>query len=192
MPLFHVFMGGTRLNTCMAKVLTHPSDFKKYVYGETDTMKVGVGTDEKNYSNKAYAKKKTTDIMMGTINRLSYLGYELDKEPLVLVSWYNPAYNVIEGVNINYLPVAIRRNLVKYVKKTNALRIKAGKPLLIDYHDLKKAIPEIQGAWRRYKVIATKGEQIVRLDEWESVLTESTKYKNHYKFIMAKLRKPRG
>lgn len=175
----------------MAKVTNKAKAFADYVYGRDSEGRVGLGVDTSNYANRSYANKKTTDIVIGTINRLLYLGYEVDREPLVLVSWFNASYQVIEGVNVNYLPVAIRRRLLDYVKRTNRLRIKSGKPIMIDYHQLKTAIPEIQGAWRRYKLLATRNEEIVKFADWDKVITESTKYQNHYKTTMRRLRKYR-
>lgn len=167
----------------MAVVSSRKSDFKDMYTGFT-TQDVGLGTIDPNaYASQAYRKKKIDKILIGTLNRIIYAGFEHDKEPLVLVMAYEPRYNTIIGYNMHYLPEKFRKAILDLVLKSNLARIKKNNPLIVNYTMIKKAVPASLGAIRRYKVVGVKVVDQYKIVEWNDVIQEKSKWSGMYKNV---------
>ena len=142
----------------------------------------GLGSISPNiYASDAYRKKKVSKILIGTINRIVYIGFEHDVRPLVLIMAYEPKYHTIIGFNLSYLPEVYRRAILKLVLKSNKTRIKKQNPLIVNYSMIKRAIPASVGAVRRYKVIGVRVLDTYRLSEWDETIQYKSKWQNMYK-----------
>src|SRR4030066_1763690 len=149
----------------MTAISSKKSDFLE-MYDGFDIVKAGLGAiDPLVYASAAYAKKKTNKILIGTINRIIYTGFEHEIQPLVLVMAYKEKYHTIIGYNLNYLPEVYRKALLNLVLKSNKVRIRKKNPIIINYSMIKRAIPPTSGAIRRYKVIGIRLLDSYRLSE---------------------------
>jgi hypothetical protein len=152
------------------------------MYDGFESVEGSLGSIDPNiYATKNYGKKKVDKILIGTINRLIYSGFEHDMQPLVLVMAYEPAYNTIIGYNLHYAPESVRKAIIELVLKSNTSRIKKNNPLLVDYGMLKKAVPQSMGMIRRYKVVGVRIVDQYRLNEWNKVIKEKSKWQGMYK-----------
>ena len=136
------------------------------IYDGFDQHTVGIGTGGEKYSSKKYKNKKQQTLLIGALSRIIYSGFEHDPRPLILSMAYEPAYNTIIGLNLNYAPVRTRNTIIKWVIKSNMLRIKKNKPIIVDYPALKKAVPKIGMYVRRYKASGIRVTENVPLKEW--------------------------
>ena len=165
----------------MAKLSNSFKDFLP-LYRGFDQKLAGLGTiDPTIYADKRYAKKKTSMILIGGINEIIYSGYENDKNPKVLVMGFEPIYNTIIGINMNYAPQQIRHAIIKYTFMSNKLRIKQQKPLMIDYPNMLKAIPQIGGMVRRYKLQGIRVTENYPLNEWYKETQGKSSWQGMYK-----------
>jgi len=165
----------------MTVISSKKSDFLS-IYQGFGTTKAGLGKIDPNiYSTKAYRKKKINKILIGTLNRIIYSGFDHDKEPLVLVMAYEAKYNTIIGYNFHYLPENYKRAILDVVIRSNRARIKKNNPIIVDYSLLKKAVPKSVGAIRRYKVVGVRVVDQYKLDEWPKIVKEKSKWQNIYK-----------
>ncbi len=101
----------------------------------------------------------------------------------MLAMAYNPSYNVILGYNLHYCPPVMRKAILKYVLESNAARIKSNLPMLVDYHAIKRAIPDSQYIVRMYKIVGINVLETLQLNEWPSAIQDKTKWQGHYKML---------
>lgn len=160
------------------------SKFQDYIdlYDGYDSKTVGIGGIDPNiYYSKRYAKKKQQKILIGALQRIVYSGYEHDVEPLIIPMAYESAYNTMLCYNLHYIPIKFRKAMIKLILQQNQARIKKNQPLFIDYYYLKRVFPVSTLIVRRYKVVGIRVVDRYRLNEWDSVLNEPSKWSMHYK-----------
>lgn len=155
------------------------------MYSGYDVQQVGLGMQNPNiYATPAYQKKKIQNMLIGGISDINYAGYEVDRQPMVLVLHYEPAYNTVIGINLRYAPATVRRKILKYVLDANMARIKSNVPMMIDWKSLKRVVPEVMGMTRRYKIVGIRVEQTYQLNEWPEVLKVKSPHENVYRLQM--------
>jgi hypothetical protein len=176
---------------------TITSNFNKDVAAVYDgfkenRQKVGLGLINPNiYATPDYQEKKISNIIVGGISDCIYSGFERDPTPLILTFAFESAYNTILGFNIRYIPPPIRKALLKYVIDTNVVRIQSNQPMLIDYHSTVRAIPEVRGIVRRYKIVGLRvnnatGMGTVPLIEWPNLINLQSPVQHIYKIGLKK------
>lgn len=165
----------------MASITAHQKDFLP-LYKGFDTTTVGLGAIDPNiYSDKKYQQKKKQQILIGGLSELVYSGFEHDMKPKVIVMGYEPQYNTVIGINLNYGPEKVRHAIIKLIFRSNKLRIKQQKPLIIDYKMLEKVVPQVKGMIRRYKVVGIKVLNSYPLNEWETKTKGASKWQAMYR-----------
>lgn len=151
-------------------------------YDGYDSQQVGLGLINPSiYSTPDYTKKKIQNMALGLISEIRYAGFEHDPNPTVLAMAYIPAYNMIMGYNLRYGTQKLRQAMLKYVLDTNAARIKANQPIMIDYHAMKRAIPDSQYLLRNYKVVGIAVKDTLNLNEWVDVVKEKSQFDGFYR-----------
>lgn len=157
------------------------------MYDGFDSTKVGIGMMNPNiYATQAYQKKKIQNMIIGGVSDVIYSGHEHDRFPKILTVAYEPQYNTVIGVNLNYLPPDYRKNVLKFILETNKARIKSNVPLVINFDSLRKIVPQVNGAIRRYKVVGIRVNKTYQLNEWPEIVNESSKWQNHWKLGVKK------
>ena len=154
------------------------------MYDGFDSTSVGIGMQNPNiYATPEYQKKKIQKLVIGGISRIVYSGYDQDPEPLCLSMMLEGQYNTILALNLHYVPPPIRKNILKFIMQANAPRIKANLPLIVNYESLKRAVPQIKGIVRRYKIVGIRVVETYKLAEWPKLIQENSKYENVYKTV---------
>jgi len=152
------------------------------MYTGFDSKEVGAGTINPNiYSNPDYAKKKTSTLLIGGLSQISYGGWEHDTAPLILTMHYVAAYNVLLAMNLHYVPEKIRHQIVQYILKTNKNRIKSNQPIIIDYNNMKRAIPVTSAIVRMYKLPLIRVIETYPLQAWGVAIDGKSKWDSHFK-----------
>lgn len=152
------------------------------MYDGYDTTKVGAGLVTPDiYATPSYSKKKIRNLVIGGISEIVYSGYEHDQSPMVIPMQYEPRYNTIIGINLNYAPASVRKNILKYILEANAARIKGNQPLMINYDSLKRLVPQVRGMIRRYKVVLIRPVETYQLNEWPEVLKKRSRWEKMYR-----------
>jgi hypothetical protein len=152
------------------------------MYDGFDSTTVGIGMQNPNiYATPEYQKKKIQKLVIGGISKIVYSGYENDLTPMCLALGVEPRYNTIIGLNLRYVPPKIRQNVMKYVLSANAARIRANQPLMINLDSLRRLIPQINGAIRRYKIVGIRVVETYKLTDWPSLITENSPFENHWR-----------
>lgn len=150
-------------------------------YDGYDQQAVGLGLLDPNiYASPAYQKKKINNLAIGLISSISYGGAEHDPSPDVLVIGYEVAYNTVIGFSLRYATPKIRTAIMKFVLDSNAARIKGNQPIMIDYHSLKRAVPDCQYIVRRYKVVGISIKETYPLLEWPKLAKKTTPFDGFY------------
>lgn len=150
-------------------------------------QQVGLGLINPNiYHSPDYQEKKINSIILGGISDCIYVGFFEDPNPIILTFTFESAYNTILGFNIRYIPPPIRKALLKYVLDTNVARIQSNQPILIDYQSTARAIPEVKGIVRRYKIVGLRvndatGMGTVPLVEWPNLINLQSPVQHIYK-----------
>lgn len=151
-------------------------------YTGYDRRAVGPGLINPNiYASDKYALRKTSNILMGSINDFIYAGAEHDRSPLALVWKYEPQYNTILAYNLHYFPIHYRQAILKFVLDSNAARIKNNQPMYIDYDRIKRYIPPSVGGVRRYKIVLINVYGTVPLAQWPAAIKDKSKWTQMYK-----------
>lgn len=153
-------------------------------YDGYDQQEVGLGVVNPNiYATPAYQKKKIQNLMIGGLSSITYAGWDTDQQPNVLVMRFEPGYQTVIGINLRYFPMRIRQAILKYVLDSNVARIKSNQPILIDYNGLKRAVPQIIGGVRRYKIIGVRVMETHPLVEWPNVLKQPSPHESVYRQV---------
>lgn len=156
-------------------------------YDAFNDVAVGAGLFNPDiYATPAYSKKKTKSILIGTLAEIVYGGADYDPMPLALPIKLVSQYNMVQAINLHYVPYKIRVNILKLVLKMNTARIKSNLPIIVDLPTLTKMIPEVQYIIRNYKqvLIGLPGNSgSIPLVEWEEAIKKPSKYENHWKLI---------
>lgn len=153
-------------------------------YDGYDPAKVGIGLMQPDiYKTPNYSKKKIQTLMLGSLSKIIYSGFEHDREPLILPFYVENAYNTVMAFNLRYLPVPLRKAVAKFVLESNVARIKSNLPMIIDYHAVRRAVPEAAYVVRRYKQVGIRVEDTIPLVEWANAIREPSKWQNHYKLF---------
>lgn len=156
-------------------------------YDGFDVTNIGAGLLNPDiYKTKGYSKKKIKKLLIGTLAECSYAGADHDHSPLIIPLGTEPQYGTIIALNLHYVPLQIRRNILKVILESNKARISANQPIMIDWQSLKRSVPEVQYITRRYKQVllgygADGGS--IPLAEWGEVIKERSKWESHYKLI---------
>jgi hypothetical protein len=154
------------------------------MYDGYDQQEVGLGVVQPNiYATPAYKKKKIKSLILGGISEIQYAGMEHDRNPLILTMAYEGPYSTVIGYNLHYCPPKLRSAILKFVLDSNVARIKANQPIIVDYHALKRAIPDSQYLVRRYKVVGINVLETYRLSDWPEAVKDRSKWEGHYKMI---------
>lgn len=152
------------------------------MYSGYNQQKVGAGLITPDiYSTPEYSKKKIKNLVMGGISEVVYSGFETDRSPKLLSFAYETKFNTVLAFNLNYVPPNIRKNILKFVLDSNAARIKSNQPIIINYDSLKRAVPQVQGIVRRYKVVLLRPTKTYQLNEWPEVAKQRSKWQDIYK-----------
>ncbi|MCK4500753.1 hypothetical protein KAU11_09645 [Candidatus Babeliales bacterium] len=152
------------------------------LYAGFDTKDVGAGTiDPSIYATDSYREKKVKKIMIGGINLINYGGWDFDPSPLAMTIYYNPTYGAVLSYNLHYVPKKVRKMMIDFVIKSNIKRIKANKPIIIDYNTMSKAIPVSKHIVRLYKIQLIRVIETYPLNSWGTAIDQSSKLSNHYK-----------
>tara|TARA_B100000700_G_C14819878_1_gene749342 strand:+ start:245 stop:757 length:513 start_codon:yes stop_codon:yes gene_type:complete len=157
---------------------------KDYIdmYNGYDQTKVGAGLINPDiYATPAYTKKKIKNLVIGGITDVVYSGFDVDPNPMCLPMAYEPRYNTIIALNLNYVPSNIRKSIMKFILDSNAARIRSNQPLMVNYDSLSRAIPQVKGIVRRYKVVAIRPIETYQLNEWVELIKRRSRYENVYK-----------
>ena len=151
------------------------------MYSGFDQQQVGLGLIQPNiYATPQYQARKIQNLVIGGISEIVYSGMEHDRSPVVLTMRYESPYNTVLAYNLNYCPQRIRQAILKFVLDANAARIKSNQPIIVDYHALKRAIPDSQYIVRRYKVVGINVRETIPLVEWPEVVKRSSGWEQHY------------
>jgi hypothetical protein len=152
------------------------------MYSGYNQQKVGAGLITPDiYSTPQYSKKKIKNLVMGGISDIMYVSHDIDPNPLVLPFVMETQYSTVLAFNLNYVPPNIRKNILKFVLDSNAARIRANQPIIINYDSVKRAVPQVQGIVRRYKIVLTRPTKTYQLNEWPEVAKKRSSYQNIYK-----------
>lgn len=155
------------------------------MYSGYDQQKVGLGMVNPNvYATPSYQKKKIKNLAIGGISKITYAAFDHDPNPLFLSMAYEGAYNTVIGVNLHYVPPKIRQSILKFILDSNAARIRANQPIMIDWHSLERAVPYVKYITRRYKIYGIGVKETIPLVEWPNVLTEKSPWEGHFKTLM--------
>lgn len=150
-------------------------------YDGYDQQQVGLGLIEPNiYATQQYQKKKIQNMALGLITEARYAGFEHDPNPKILTIAYEPSYSTVIGYNLNYGTPKLRQAMLKFVLESNAARIKSNLPIMIDYHAMKRAIPDSQWLVRRYKVVGIAVKETFQLREWPELVGKKTPFDGFY------------
>ena len=165
----------------MAVASKNSSDWEQ-LYDGFDTKDVGAGVINPNiYSTDAYRKTKIKKIMIGGLNRIVYGGANFDNNPLALTIFYNAQYGAVLSYNLDYVPKKVRKMIIDFVIKSNIKRIKKGQPIIVDYYQLKKAIPVSTKIVRLYKIQLIRVISTFPLSSWGTAINQKSSWQNHYK-----------
>lgn len=146
------------------------------------TKQVGIGTlDYKLYSSAKYQKKKKKALVLGGITKIVYAGFDNDPMPYVLSFAFESQYQTIMGFNLRYIPSTTRTQLLDFIVKSNATRIKKKKPIIIDPKQLIKKFPQLLGCIRRYKIALIGVIENTPLIGWPLIAKESSEFSQIYK-----------
>ena len=151
-------------------------------YNGYDAQDVGIGLSNPNiYKTPDYEKKKIQTLAFGLVSESIYSGFDHDSSPLIVPFAHEAAYNTILAYNLHYCPQKYRQAIMKYILDSNAARIKANQPILVDYHAIKRAVPISQFIVRRYKQTGLRVVQTYPLNEIPNIITEPSRWEQHYK-----------
>ena len=168
----------------MATISTNVA--KEYIdaYDGFDMQAVGIGLQTGTYASPSYAKRKVQNLALGLISEIVYSGFFHDTNPKIIPLKFEPNFNTILAINLNYVPETYRRAILKFIIDSNQARIRDNQPILIDWHSLKRSVPVVQYITRRYK---TTGIRIVEgnipLSQWPDIIKGNNKWQNHYKVL---------
>lgn len=154
-------------------------------YSELDgisSVKAGLASlPFKVYASDDYQARKKKTVVIGGLHRCVYAPFFVDPTPIILVLKAEPQYHTVLGLNLRYVPPRYRTALLDYIIKSNAIRIKAKKPILAEYQQLVRPFPWVARITRRYKLIALGVIENIPLVGWPSVAKESSKFSNVFK-----------
>jgi hypothetical protein len=146
-------------------------------YDGYNQQAVGLGMLNPNiYATPSYQKKKVNNLAIGLISSIVYGGAEHDPTPDVLIIGYETAYNTVIGFSLRYATPKLRAAIMKFVLDSNAARIKGNQPIMIDYHSMKRAVPDCQYIVRRYKVVGISVRETYPLSEWPAIAKKTTPF----------------
>lgn len=154
------------------------------LYTGYDRTRVGIGLQTGTYASPEYARKRTEKLIIGGLSEILYAGFEHDQNPLALPFWVESQYNTVISLNLHYVPLNIRQDILKYVLDTNVARIESNQPIVVDYYDLKRAVPVSAAIVRRYKVVATRVLNTIPLRDWDKVIRRPSRWENHYRLFI--------
>lgn len=157
-----------------------PSDYAQ-MYDGYDSQLVGLGVDTANYASPQYAKLKTDKLLIGGLSEVIYAGMEHDRMPRIIPMAFETQYNTILAYNINYIPIDIRKRMIKQILQSNVARIQSNQPMFVDYYDLKAVVPETRAIVRRYKILGLRVLDAIPLRDWDRAIAVRTGWENHYR-----------
>lgn len=167
---------------------------KEYLdaYDGYDSQQVGIGLMQPDvYKTPGYSKKKIQSLAIGLLSSIVYSGYEHDQNPLILPILHESQYNTILAINLRYIPLLHRKAVMKFILESNAARIKSNQSIMIDYHSLKKSVPSIQYAVRRYKQVGIRVNETYQLNEIPQAINKRSRWENHYKLYESQANRKR-
>jgi len=151
------------------------------MYSGYNQRDVGMGLLTPNiYATPEYARKKVQNLVIGGVSDIIYAGMEHDARPKILTMVYESAYSTILAYNLNYCPQRMRQAILKYVLDSNAARIRSNQPIIVDYHAIKKAVPDSKYIVRRYKVVGINVRETLPLVEWPDAVKAKSQWESHY------------
>ena len=165
-------------------IITNTGEDLYKTYKGFELHKVGAGTDPKMYATPEYSSKKIQSLIIGGVSKIIYGGFDHQPDPLILSMGVEAGYNTVICLNLAYIPIPVRRQIIELVLKSNYQRIKSNLPMIIDYQMLKKAFQETKFIVRRYKQTLIRVVESFSLLDWQrAVVDEGTKWESHYKLI---------
>lgn len=158
---------------------------KEYLdaYDGYDEQEVSLGLVTGLYRSPAYQAKKVKRLAIGLLSDITYAGAEHDSNPLALPIYFNSQYQTLLSYNLHYLPEAKRRALILAVLKMNAARIRNNQPIVIDYHAVKRVVPDSQYIVRHYKTIGINPIKTYSLNEIPDAIKGANRWQNHYRVL---------
>lgn len=152
------------------------------LYDGFDSMFVGPGTLQPNiYATDQYARKKRDTLLIGGLADTLYAGFFVDQNPLCLSMFHEAQYNTVLSFNLHYVPQTIRLAMINVVFETNQQRIRNNQPLIIDYHLMKRRVPESQFIVRRYKLPLLRVLGNIPLSDWTTAVSRVSGKENVYR-----------
>lgn len=143
---------------------------------------VGLGLVNPNiYATPEYQDKKIKTLIIGGLVDIVYAGFDVDPTPLIVTFGFETAYNTVLGMNLHYVPQQIRQAILKYIYDSNAARIRANQPLMINWQGLRRVVPEVQYITRRYKQVGIGVVETYPLVEWPEVVKQPSRFENHFR-----------
>ncbi|MBG24017.1 MAG: hypothetical protein CMF22_11245 [Idiomarinaceae bacterium] len=169
----------------MATITTTVSQEYLAAYDGYDSQEVGLGLINPNIykSGEAYRRKKIKRLAIGLISSVTYAGSEHDSNPKIIPLMYEQAYGTILAYNLNYVPQRTRQAIMKYILDSNAARIRSNQSMIVDYHALKRAVPDSQYIVRRYKAVGINLIETYGLSDVPNVIKGSGRWDNHYRIL---------
>jgi len=168
----------------MALIQGFDKEYLRLYDGFSGSVDVGPGTQAGTYASDAYAQRKIKKLYMGGLTNIVYGGAEVDINPLVLVFRHENQYNTVLAFNLNYLPISTRKNVLKFIIESNKNRIRSQQMIMVSYDAVKRAVPQVEGCVRRYKLQLINVRETYPLVEWEEAVEKSgTQYSNVYKKV---------
>lgn len=154
----------------MASITNSLKDSEE-MYSGYDSIKVGIGLSQPNiYASTAYALKKQSVLWLGGLADIIYSGFEEDRQPQILSIKLEPQYNTVLAFNLHYVPMHFRQAILKVALAMNKPRIEQNLPMYIDYHYIKRHIPQSEYIVRRYKVTGLNVIGNVPLIDWPKAI----------------------
>lgn len=108
---------------------------------QIDALKMFRTLVKKNVKNL-----KASDFRIGNMVSFTYVAKDKDKvwdkTPLVFVLWRTNTYTL--GLNFHWVPKKVRYILLDFILKKNKRNIQNGKPLQIDYREIRPLIEKLK------------------------------------------------
>lgn len=169
----------------MASVLDPVNSELAELYQGWDREEIGLGLIQPSiYASDDYQKTKINHLVIGGLSSVIYAGFDHDPTPLILTVEHIPAYNVIVGLNLHYVPEQIRRAIVKTHIENNVNNIENGLPMKIDWHRMANAIPQVKAITRWYKQVGINVIETYGITDWPNVIQEPSRWSNHYRYYV--------
>ena len=157
---------------------------KKYLelYKGFGEQEAGPGTNPDIFASQAFARRKIQTLYIGGLSSFIYAGAFVDDKPLGLIFRHEPQFNTVLGFNLNYLPIKLRKDVLRFVLESNQNRIKSQQQIIVSFDAVSRAVPEARNVVRRYKLqLMNVRETHPLVDFGEVVENSGTRFSNVFR-----------